>query len=303
MNHISTYQNFLNTLTYWLPFFVITLIVAETIYLLIRFKKAWHKETKVNIITGIITIVVQAVLKTVFFTGLYPYVYEHRLWDIDLNVFAWILGFFMYTFLQFATHYLYHKVRILWCLHEVHHSAQHMNATTGLRTSVFDIVSLDLFYLLIPLIGLHPIVYFILYTLNKFWGTFIHLNERIVSRIPILEHILVTPSTHHIHHASNIPYLDRNYGEMIPWFDKIFGTYTTQTEKPVYGTLSVRHEIGFWETQVHEFKKLWQDIKSAKSFRNKIGYVFMPPGWHPGNKNGTTYYLQKEYFEKQRISE
>lgn len=276
------------------------MISAETIYLLVRFKQAYSKETWVNIITGIITIVIQAILKTLFFTGLYPFVYAHRIWDLELNGYTLLLGFFIYTFIQFGTHYLYHKVRLLWCLHEVHHSAVRMNATTGLRTSIFDIVSLDILYLLIPLCGIHPIVYFILYSLNKIWGTFIHFSEKIVSKIPILEYILVTPGTHHIHHASNIRYLDKNYGEVIPWFDQLFGTYAKKTEPIVYGTLQINYEIGFWEAQLHEFRSLWHDVKNTKELGNKIKYFFMPPGWHPGNIKGTASYIQKKFLESEK---
>jgi sterol desaturase/sphingolipid hydroxylase (fatty acid hydroxylase superfamily) len=295
MDNTTHLQTLLSKLTYWLPFFFITLITIETIYLVIRFRKIHVKETKVNIMTGLTAIVVQAIVKTFFMTGLYPAVYEHRIWDIGFGLPGWMLGFFLYTFIQFATHFLYHKVRIFWCLHEVHHSAIHMNTTTGLRTSVFDIVSLDIFYLLIPLTGIHPLIYFILYTLNKFWGSIIHVHESMVPGIPLLHYLLVTPPAHHLHHARNIPYLDKNYGEIIPWYDKLFGTYVNRDENPEYGTLQVNRELGFWETQVHEFKKLWKDIKETKKFRHKIGYLFMPPGWHPGDKSGTARALQKKY--------
>ena len=300
MNHLSTYQAVLDFLRHWLPYYIVAMIAGETVYLLTRFKQAYSKETWVNLVTGVITIIVQAILKTLFFAGLYPYVYEHRLLDLPLNGYTLLLGFLLYAFIQFGTHYLYHKVRLLWCLHEVHHSATRMNATTGLRTSIFDIVSLDILYLLIPLIGVHYIVYFVLYSVTKIWGAFIHLNEKVVSHIPILEYLLVSPSTHHIHHASNIQYLDRNYGEVVPWFDKLFGTYASQEEKPVYGTLHVKEELGFWDTQLHEFRSLWHDVKNANGFGNKIKYFIMSPGWRPGDITGTTGYLQKIYFEKQK---
>jgi sterol desaturase/sphingolipid hydroxylase (fatty acid hydroxylase superfamily) len=295
MDNTTHLQNLLSKLTWWLPFFFTALIVTETVYLLVRFRKIHMKETKVNVLTGLTAIVVQAIVKTFFMTGLYPAVYEHRIWDIGFGVPGWLLGFFLYTFIQFATHFLYHKVRIFWCLHEVHHSAIHMNTTTGLRTSVFDIVSLDIFYLLIPLLGIHPLIYFILYTLNKFWGSIIHIHESMVCRIPFLHYLLVTPPAHHLHHARNIPYLDKNYGEIIPWYDKLFGTYVHKNEDPVYGTLQVTRELGFWETQVHEFQKLWKDIKGAKRIRHKVAYLFMPPGWRPGDKSGTARSLQKRY--------
>ncbi|MBS1622187.1 MAG: sterol desaturase family protein [Bacteroidetes bacterium] len=297
MDNISSYQSLLDVLKQWLPYYIVAMVAAESIYLLVRFKQAYSKETWVNISTGVVTIIVQAILKTFLFTDLYPFVYEHRLWDLELNGYTLLLGFFMYTFIQFGTHYVYHKSRIFWCLHEVHHSAIKMNATTGLRTSIFDIVSLDILYLLIPLCGIHPIVYFILYSLNKIWGTFIHFNEKIVSRIPILEYLLVTPGTHHIHHASNIRYLDKNFGEVIPWFDQLLGTYARRSEPIVYGTTTVTHELGFWEAQVHEFRSLWHDVKNAKGLGNKIKYIFLAPGWQPGDLTGTARYVQKKYFE------
>jgi sterol desaturase/sphingolipid hydroxylase (fatty acid hydroxylase superfamily) len=295
MTNLSNLERFFEQLKYWLPVFFISLIILETIILLVRFRKFHFKETRVNVITGLVAILAQSIVKVYFLTNLYPSVYEHRIWDIGLTPAAWVLGFFLYTFLQFATHYFYHKVRLFWCLHEVHHSAIHMNTTTGLRNSIFDIVSLDIFFLLIPLIGINPLVYFILYTLNKFWGSLIHINENIISRIPLLEYILVTPSIHHIHHARNIPYLDKNYGEIIPWYDKLFGTYAPTTEKPVYGTLHVQYELGFWETQVHEFKKMVKDMRGTKKWRHKFGYLFMPPGWQPGDASQTAHALQKEY--------
>lgn len=299
MNQAGFYENLLQQLSRWLPVYFAALVLIETVVLLIRFKQVFGRETRVNLLTGFITIVIQAMLKTFLLAGIYPAVYEHRLWNIGLGLPAWVIGFFLYTFLQFATHYMYHKIRLFWCLHEVHHSATEMNVTTGLRTSIFDVVSLDLLYLLIPLVGVHPIMYFILYTMNKFWGTFIHINERIASRIPILEYILVTPQAHQVHHASNIPYLDKNYGEVVPWYDMLFGTYIKPKEKIVYGTLKVNRQMGFWDSQLHEIRSLWKDVRAARNWKHKLGYLFMAPGWKPGDNRQTAYYLQQQ----QRIME
>ncbi len=301
MDSISFYEHLLHRLAHWLPFYFCLLIVAETIYLLIRFKKTFGRETRVNLVTGFISIAVQGVLKTFLLGGVYPAVYEHRLWELGLTLPAWVAGFLMYTFIQFATHWLYHKVRLFWCLHEVHHSATEMNVTTGLRTSVFDVVSLDLCYLLIPLAGVHPLIYFILYTINKFWGAFIHISEKIAGRIPVLEYLLVTPSAHQVHHASNIPYLDKNYGEVVPWFDMLFGTYAKEQEKPVYGTLKVNRPIGFWESQLHEIKSLCSDVRSTRNWKHKLGYLFMPPGWKPGSFRNTAYFMQKKAALRKRL--
>lgn len=300
MDQLSFYETLLQRLSHWLPFYFAGLVLIETIILIVRFKRTFNQETRVNLITGLTTIIIQAILKTFLLAGIYPLVYEYRLFNIGLGIQGWVVGFFMYTFLQFATHYMYHKIRLFWCLHEVHHSATEMNVTTGLRTSIFDVVSLDLFYLLIPFLGVHPIMYFILYTMNKFWGTFIHISERIASRIPILEYVLVTPEAHQVHHASNIKYLDKNYGEVVPWYDMLFGTYIKPKEKIVYGTLKVSRQMGFWDSQLHEIKSLWKDVKATPKLRHKIGYLFMPPGWQPGNYRNTAYFLQQKELLKEK---
>jgi sterol desaturase/sphingolipid hydroxylase (fatty acid hydroxylase superfamily) len=285
----------LHQLTRWLPVYFGLLVGAETIYRLFKFKQAFSRETRVNLLTGGITIAVQGVLKTWLLTDIYPQVYTYRIWEISPGLFMWVTGFLLYTFLQFFTHYLYHKVRLFWCLHEVHHSATEMNTTTGLRTSVFDVVSLDLLYLLIPLTGVHPLVYFILYTVNKFWGAWIHVHAHIAKKVPLPSFLVVTPAAHHIHHARNIPYLDKNYGELVPWFDMLFGTYAKETEKPVFGTLQVNRAMGFWETQLHEIRRLYHDIRQTPQWRHKLGFLFMPPGWKPGNFRKTAWFIQQKH--------
>ena len=281
-DHLQVYNQLLTALTYWLRIFGVAVILGETAFLLFRYKKIFYKETLVNLATGAFAVLAQTFIKTYIIFDLHLRVYDQfRLFDPGIHWYTFVTGFLLYTFIQYATHYYNHKIRIFWCLHEVHHSATQMNATAGLRGSVFDLISLDIFYLLMPLLGIHPIVYLLLYTCNKFWGTVIHVNENIINKIPALEKIITTPSNHHIHHASNPEYIDRNFGEVVPWFDMLFRTYTTEREPPVYGTTHVRNQIGFWESQVHEFRRLGNDIRNTSEFKNKIRYCFKPPGWHP----------------------
>jgi sterol desaturase/sphingolipid hydroxylase (fatty acid hydroxylase superfamily) len=295
---IFKFEVFLSILKKILPIFFITLLIVESIYLIYSLKQFNKKETFVNLATGAISIIAQSFIKILFFTELYPSVYEHKIFDISLGWHQVVIAFFIYTFLQWLIHYLSHKVRFFWCLHEVHHSATHMNITTGLRTSIFDIISLEMLYLLIPFLGFHYIFYFLFYTVNKFWGSFIHINEKLVSQVPVLKYILVTPAAHHIHHASNIPYLDKNYGELIPWYDYLFKTYAKENEQPIqYGTLKITTEIGFWQSQTHEFKQLWQDVVTTKKWHHKMLYFIMPPGWHPGSFEQTAKQIQKKYYE------
>jgi sterol desaturase/sphingolipid hydroxylase (fatty acid hydroxylase superfamily) len=47
----------------------------------------------------------------------------------------------------------------------------------------------------------------------------------LIGNLGILEYILVTPSHHRVHHASNEEYLDKNYGDVFIIWDKLFGTF------------------------------------------------------------------------------
>jgi len=278
---MEPYQLFADHLSYYLSIYIAILVGVETLLSYLLFHKTYKKELLVNLLTGGVSIFTVGLFKVFVFTWLFNWVYQHRITDPGMHWYTWVIGFFAYSFYDFFTHVLYHRVRLFWCFHSVHHSVQHMNSSAGFRASVLDIFSLNIFLLLLPLFGIHPLVYFIIYTLHKFWGMFIHVNEKFVGKIGILEYLVTSPSNHHLHHASNEQYIDKNYGELVPWYDMLFGTYVKEVEPPVYGTTLVKQEQGFWESQLFEFRRLVQDIRGATGLKTKLGYLFRPPGWTP----------------------
>jgi len=289
------YQDIYARVNLFLPYYVVIFMAIELIYLSIGARNILLPETKVNIASGLIVIVTQYLLKTSIFAGLYSRIYDHRVIDAGTGPFVFVYCFFLFTFLQYVIHYINHKVRLFWCLHEVHHSATRMNTSTGIRSSIFDVVAADALYFLVPFLGVPPIVFLIVYGCSKFWGHFLHINEKIVSSIPAINHILVDPANHHIHHARNIPYLDKNFGEIVPWYDKMFNTFEQTTEPPIYGTLGNDKVNNFWDTQLYEWRKLRRDIRATKNLKHKLLYICMPPGWSPNGTTSTVSKLQKEY--------
>jgi sterol desaturase/sphingolipid hydroxylase (fatty acid hydroxylase superfamily) len=293
----TQYQNIYTTLSHFLPYYIGIFMFCELVYLLLISKKLLIQETKINFVSGLIVIVTQATLKTFLLAGIYPNIYEHRILNVGNGLGVFLYCFFLFTFLQYVVHFLNHKVRLFWCLHEVHHSATHMNTTTGIRNSIFDIISTDALYFLIPFLGVPPLVFLIIYAGGKIWGNFIHVNEDIVSHLPVINKVLIEPAAHHIHHAKNIIYLDKNYGEIIPLYDKLFGTYQQLSELPQYGTLSHNAPDNFWDVQLFEFKKLYADIKNASNITDKILYIFMPPGWAPNGQGLTAKDMQLQFYK------
>lgn len=281
------FQNLYTQIRHVIPINIFIFLSLEFFINLFIFKTLILSEAKLNIISGLVVLATQVILQSLFLSGIYPSIYKFHLFEFGNNAMVLLYGFIIYTFLQFVSHFLSHKIRIFWCLHEVHHSATQMNSTAGLRNSIFDIISTDVLYLLIPLIGIPPIVYLVIYSLSKAWGNFIHINEQIVSKIPFLNIFLVDPSTHHLHHARNDIYLDKNFCVVTPIYDKIFGTFVVETELPVYGSASHRSPTGFWDIHLFEFRKLLKDIRKTESLKNKILYIIMPPNWEPKNQNST----------------
>jgi sterol desaturase/sphingolipid hydroxylase (fatty acid hydroxylase superfamily) len=293
-----SYEKYYHYLNQFLSYYIVIFIVLELAYMAFYAKNLLLQETKINLLCGITVILTQTVLKTGLLATAYPTLYKHRILDVGNGVGVLVYCVFLFTFLQFVVHYLNHKVRLFWCLHEIHHSATQMNATTGIRNSIFDVVSTDALYFLIPFMGVPPLIFLIVYGTTKIWGNFIHINEKLVSELPIVNWFLIDPAGHHIHHARNVIYIDKNYGELTPLYDKLFKTYMPLTEPPVFGTVSNHVVTGFWDSQLYEFRKLYADVKSTPNWKEKLQFIVMPPGWLPNGKGLTTWMLQQAHSGK-----
>jgi hypothetical protein len=73
------------------------------------------------------------------------------------------------------------------------------------------------------------------FALNLLYQFFLHTES--IGKLGLLENILNTPSNHRVHHGSNDIYLDKNFGGILIIWDRLFGTYQSETEKVIYGSL------------------------------------------------------------------
>ncbi len=106
-----------------------------------------------------------------------------------------------------------------------------------------------------------------------------------------LEYILVTPSHHRVHHASNPKYLDKNMGMFLIFWDKIFGTFQPELpeqeyQKINYGLTKPLNKTNAATIVFHEWNQMAKDISRRDiSFKQKLKYIFGPPGWsHDGSR-------------------
>jgi hypothetical protein len=126
-------------------------------------------------------------------------------------------------------HRMMHTVPWLWRFHAVHHSAEAVDFLVNTRVHPVETVVSRLSGL-VPLyvLGLTggagaeslPLLVAIV-LVGRGWGFFIHANLR--CDLGPLGWILSTPAFHQWHHA--FAPADRNYASMLPWLDRLFGTY------------------------------------------------------------------------------
>ncbi len=133
------------------------------------------------------------------------------------------------------SHRLEHRVRFLWAFHSLHHSDPEMNCTTWARDhflqsgwrAFFPVFTLGLIVQLeyrdAGLAALFSQIAFML------WSMFYHSAIR--AELPWLDRVLVTPQVHRIHHSLDPAHFNKNFADLFPVMDILFGTY----EKPVRG--------------------------------------------------------------------
>jgi sterol desaturase/sphingolipid hydroxylase (fatty acid hydroxylase superfamily) len=160
-----------------------------------------------------------------------------------------------------------------------HHSSEEMNFSVALRQAWFGPITKIPFFMLMPLIGFDPIITAAAGIISTLWGVL--GNTQWIKRLGPLEYILVTPSSHRVHHGSNEEYIDKNYGNLLIIWDRMFGTFADEKNKVVYGIIDnvqtfnpVKITFQFWIT-------MYRDCKNAKSIKDKILCFIGRPEWKP----------------------
>jgi sterol desaturase/sphingolipid hydroxylase (fatty acid hydroxylase superfamily) len=215
--------------------------------------------------------------------------YEFRIATIPNVWWAILLCFVLDDFRYYWWHRVSHRCRWFWASHVVHHSSQHYNLTTALRqTWTGQILGALLFKTPLVLIGFHPAMVALVGGLNLIYQFWIHTE--MIGRLGPLEKVMNTPSHHRVHHATNPDYLDANYaGTLIIW-DRMFGTFVRESdaEKPRYGIVKNLGTFNPLVISFHEWIGMFNDVRTSKSLKEALAYLFAPPGWSPDGSRMTT---------------
>ena len=279
---------------YAAPIFIISILIE--MYFADRLKLKIHekKDSWASIGMGLGSLVIGVGMKFLAFTLMF-YLYQFKIFELKINIWwTWVLLLFADDFIFYWHHRLSHQVRILWAAHINHHSSQNYNLAVALRQSWAEVLYKYTFWMILPIIGFHPLAIMTMIGINLIYQFFPH--TKLVGKLGWFGKVFNTPSHHRVHHASNVVYLDKNHGGIFIIWDKIFGTYQPELEEiPVkYGITNNIHSYNLLYIASHEFVNLFKDVKRANKFSDKLKYIFYPPGWSHDGENQTSKYLQSK---------
>ena len=261
---------------------VLLLITAEVIYSTVNGLGLYKlKDTLAglglligNFMIGLLT------KSSIFF--LYIYLYQFKFITVNelLPTWAvWIITFVMIDFVYYWYHRFSHRVRFMWAVHMNHHSSEEMNFTVSLRQAWFGPITKVPFFIVMPLIGFDPIITAVAGVASTLWGVIGHTQW--IRRLGVLEYILVTPSSHRVHHGSNECYIDKNYGNLLIVWDRLFGTFAEEIETVRFGIREnvktfnpIKITFMFWQQMVSDFK-------NSKNQKERFLSFFGKPEWKP----------------------
>jgi sterol desaturase/sphingolipid hydroxylase (fatty acid hydroxylase superfamily) len=149
----------------------------------------------------------------------------------ELIVAVLSLGFIV----QYVIHVCLHKFSWMWNFHLIHHSDRFLDATSGTRHHPIDYTFREvLSFTVLVLLGI-PASYYFLFRFCSISFTYIN-NSNIILPTRLnrdLTLVFVTPNLHKFHHHKKLPWIDKNYGNIFSFWDRIFGTFIQNNPEQV----------------------------------------------------------------------
>jgi sterol desaturase/sphingolipid hydroxylase (fatty acid hydroxylase superfamily) len=128
----------------------------------------------------------------------------------------------------YVAHVAMHGVPALWRFHSVHHSDPAVDVTTTIRQHPGESVIRYAFLAAAACaIGAGPGA-FAAYRLGvALSGLLEHANVRVPPGVDrALSLVFTWPGVHKVHHSRDPRFTDTNYGNLVSWWDRLFGTFT-----------------------------------------------------------------------------
>ncbi len=155
-------------------------------------------------------------------------------------------------------HRAYHKVPIMWRMHEVHHRDEFLDTTSAVRFHVTELaLSSALRLALIALLAI-PLIHVVLFEIIVLCASvFHHSNLQLPHSIERrLSRVIVTPSIHWVHHHAVHADTNSNYATVLSFWDKLFGSRSAaQRTKDMQIGVQGFEDMKFFRLLLHPFTR------------------------------------------------
>lgn len=280
MNEFFLYQPMnLNPIVLSIPVFFI-LIGIELVVERFSHRKLYRLPDAIANLSCGITSQLSGLFMRILAIGVYEVIYTNFAFFTLEKTWLYWLGLFLLTDLAYYwAHRMSHEINLFWGGHVVHHQSEEYNLSVALRQSSFQVVWTFAFSLPVAFLGFHTTDFILISALNTLYQFWIHTET--INKMGWFEYIFNTPSHHRVHHGRNPKYIDKNHaGSLIIW-DKMFGTFQLEEERPTYG---ITKPINSWNAvwaNLNHYALMAEEMKMITSWRDKIRYMFNKPGWMP----------------------
>ena len=202
----------------------------------------------------------------VFAIGVYEVLYANfALFQLERNWIYWLTLFLLVDLAYYWAHRMSHEINLFWGGHVVHHQSEDYNLSVALRQSSFQVVWTFAFSLPLAFIGYNTLDFALIAALNTLYQFWIHTET--INKMGWLEYVFNTPSHHRVHHGRNPKYIDKNHaGTLIIW-DRLFGTFQQEEERPTYGIIK----------PIQSWNPVWANISHYASMAEDLKRI-SPPG-------------------------
>jgi len=288
-----------NLIYYAIPFFLVTLIIESIVDAREKGNSYETKDAITSISMGLGNVFLGLLSKGLVFGALIVLYNNVSIFTIPFVWWAWFLIIILEDFTYYWFHRISHENRFFWASHVVHHSSQRYNLSTALRQTWTGGFLAFVFWVPLAILGFHPVMILAQMSISLIYQYWIHTE--LIKKMPKwFEAVFNTPSHHRVHHATNPQYLDRNHAGIFIVWDKWFGSYEPEVEKPIYGLTKNIGSFNPLYVAFHEWIAMFTDVFASKtSLVNRLKYFLMPPGWRHDGTGMVSRELRKEWEKKQ----
>ncbi len=146
-------------------------------------------------------------------------------WEVPVWM-SFLASLLLLDLVHYVSHWLHHRIPLLWRFHRLHHSDRQVNALTTFLHHPLEVVSTYVLIILAAVMFDVPVIALITYSVVVgLHSGFTHMNLQLPGKVDrVLRWILVTPNFHRTHHLLDMRHGNSNFGSLLGVWDHLFKT-------------------------------------------------------------------------------